>query len=257
MMENLEQITAEEVKRLSSLKIKKFREKYSQFVIEGEHLIEEAVNSDFYQNIVYIMVRNDYENVSFLDMLSELKILRASAKAFDRITETENPQGIAALLKKPDTEFEFDSDIITVLDNVNDPGNAGTIIRTCYWFDVKQVILGNNSVDLFNPKTVRASQGALFNVRTKETEDLKTELDALLSYGYEILVTSLNGTDIEEIQVSGNRKYALVLGNEANGVSPSFLNNKNYKPVSIKGFSACESLNVAISCGIILNRLRR
>ncbi|MGV8017667.1 MAG: TrmH family RNA methyltransferase [Ignavibacteria bacterium] len=257
MMENLEQITAEEVKRLSSLKMKKFREKYSQFVIEGEHLIEEAVNSDFYQNIVYVMVRNDYENVSFLDMLSELKILRASAKAFDRITETENPQGIAALLKKPDTEFEFDSDIITVLDNVNDPGNAGTIIRTCYWFDVKQVILGNNSVDLFNPKTVRASQGALFNVRTKETEDLKTELDALLSYGYEILVTSLNGTDIEEIQVSGNRKYALVLGNEANGVSPSFLNNKNYKPVSIKGFSACESLNVAISCGIILNRLRR
>ena len=257
MMETLEQITAEEVKRLSSLKLKKFREKYSQFVIEGEHLVEEVVNSDFYQNIIYVVARNDYDNLNFLDMLSGVKILRASAKAFDRITETENPQGIAALLKKPDTDFEYESDIITVLDNVNDPGNAGTILRTCYWFDVNQVILGNNSVDLYNPKTIRASQGALFNVWTKEIEDLKTELDALESSGYKILVTGLNGTDIEEMQVSKNEKYAVVFGNEANGVSPSFLNNKNYKLVGIKGYSACESLNVAISCGIILNRLRR
>jgi len=256
-MENLEQIAADEIKRLSSLKIKKFREKYSQFLIEGEHLIEEAVNSDFYQNIIYIIVRNDYSGGDFLDMLSNFKIYRASSKAFDRISGTENPQGIAALLKKPDTEFAFDSDIITVLDNVNDPGNAGTIIRTCYWFDVKQVILGNNSVDLYNPKTVRATQGALFNILAKETEDLKTEIDALESSGYNILVTGLNGTDIEEMEVSKNEKYALVLGNEANGVSSSFLNNKNYKLVSIKGYSACESLNVAISCGIILNRLRR
>ena len=257
MMETLDAITAEEAKRLASLKIKKYREKYSQFLIEGEHLLEEAVNSDFYDDILFVVIRNDYGNFDFLEMLSGLKIFRASAKTFDRITETGNPQGIAALLKKPDADFEYDSDIIAVLDNVNDPGNAGTIIRTCYWFDVKQVILGNNSVDLYNPKTVRASQGALFNVRTKETVDLKTELDALEAAGYNILVTGLNGTDIEELQVLKNEKYALVLGNEANGVSQSFLNNKNYKLVSIKGYSACESLNVAISCGIILNRLRR
>lgn len=256
MMEMFELLTAEEAKRISSLKMKKFREKYSQFLIEGEHLIEEAVNSDYYENIIYIVVRNDYDNVDFLDMLSDVKILRAGSKTFDKITETENPQGIAAILKKPDTSFDYKSDIIVALDNVNDPGNAGTILRTCYWFDVNQIILGNNSVDLFNPKTVRASQGALFNVCAKEIGDLKSELDTLESLGYNILVTGLNGRDVGELQILKNERYVLVLGNEANGVSQSILNNKNYKLVSIKGFSACESLNVAISCGILLNRIR-
>lgn len=255
-MKETEILTAEEAKKLSSLKVKKYRDRLNLFLIEGEHLIEEAVSSDYSGFIEYILVRHDYDNEDFLKKIGGYRIVKASSKHFEKISETSNPQGIAALLNKPESDFEFDSHIIVALDNINDPGNAGTILRTCYWFGVEQIILGNNTVDLYNPKTLRASQGAVFHVSARESEDLKTTLDDLSAQGYDIYITSLNGKNIETCKFEKDKKYVFVFGNEANGVSESILSEKKFARISIKGYSECESLNVGVSSGIILNHIR-
>ncbi len=255
-MKETEILTAEEAKKLSSLKVKKYRDRLNLFIIEGDHLIEEAVNSEYSGFIEYIIVRHDYANEDFLKKIDGYRIVRASSKNFEKISETANPQGIAAVINKPETEFEIDSDIAVALDNINDPGNAGTIFRTCYWFGVNQVILGNNTVDIYNSKTLRASQGAVFHVSAKETEDLKSSLDELSKQGYEILVTSLEGPDIGKFRFEKSKNYVIVFGNEANGVSESIISEKKFSKISVKGYSECESLNVGVSAGIVLNHIR-
>jgi RNA methyltransferase, TrmH family len=250
-------LTAEEAKKLASLKTKKYRDKYNQFLIEGEHLIYEAINSGYTDAIEYVVLRNNYNNDAFLDNLEGYKILETGKRNFDKISETSNPQGIAALVRKKYSNNETDTDIIVALDNINDPGNAGTIIRTSYWFGVSNVLLSSNSVDLYNSKTVRASQGALFHLNIKEDSDLNAELETFRLKGYEIVVTCLESTELEIYPVEKGKKYVIVFGNEANGVSESIVKNKNFGKVSIKGFSECESINVAVSSGIILNHFRR
>ncbi|MCE1166030.1 MAG: RNA methyltransferase [Bacteroidetes bacterium] len=255
-MKETEALTAEETKKLASLKIKKYRDRLNLFIIEGEHLIEEAVNSEFSGFIEYILIRHDYSNNNFLNNIDGYRIVKTSTKNFEKISETTNPQGIAALINKPDSEFEIDSEIVVALDNINDPGNAGTILRTCYWFGVNQIIHGKNTVDIYNSKTLRASQGAVFHVSARETEALKSTLDELYSKGYEILITSLDGNDIESYSFGKNKKYVIVFGNEANGVSEPIMNEKKFTKISVKGYSDCESLNVGVSSGIILNHIR-
>lgn len=234
------------------LKDRKFRSEEKKFIIEGAHLIEEAVSSKYYNNnIEKIFVRKDFDNKNLLDKISEYDIEYLSSKEFDKISDTVNSQGISAILKINDKINLKDSgNIILALDKINDPGNLGTILRTVYWFGVELVLLSNDSVDLYNPKTVRASQGAILNVLVKTGLNLSEELKNYQDY--KVFLTDLSAKKyIEEVNLEKTDKIILVFGNEATGISQELL-DENYQKIKIKGYTACDSLNLSISAGIML-----
>lgn len=238
------------------LKDRKFRSEEKKFIIEGAHLIEEAVSSKYYSNsIEKIFVRKDFDDKNLLDKISEYNIEYLSSKEFEKISDTVNSQGVSAILKNNDKIILQNSgNIILALDKINDPGNLGTILRTAYWFGVELILLSNDSVDVYNPKTVRASQGAILNVLVKTglnlSEDLKNYQD------YKVLLTDLSAKKyIEEVNLNKSDNIILVFGNEAAGISKELL-DENYEKIRIKGYTNCDSLNLSTSAGIMLYYFR-
>lgn len=239
------------------LKERKFRAEQKKFIIEGSHLIEEATKSKYYKNnIERIFIRKDFEDKQLIDELSgkyELEYL--SSKEFEKISDTVKSQGISAILSITDeVKTKETGNIILALDRINDPGNLGTILRTAYWFGVDLILLSKDSVDVYNPKTVRASQGAMFNLK------IKTELDLIREVknhrDYKIFLTDLNASkNLEDVNINKSDKIILVFGNEATGLSAELL-NAGFEKIKIKGFSECESLNLSISAGITLYYFR-
>jgi TrmH family RNA methyltransferase len=176
---------------------------------------------------------------------------------FTKVAETENSQGIAAVVhkRKPaNIDSLLKSKLVIALDRINDPGNLGTIIRTAYWFGVDAVITGENSVDIYNPKVLRSTQGGMFHVNIIENMPLEKTLVDLCSIGFNVYLLDVKAPkNLEEIKVQD--KIVFVFGNETDGISKNIL-NKGYQSVKIEGYSNCESLNVAVSCGIVLQCFR-
>jgi TrmH family RNA methyltransferase len=254
-------LTNNEAKYLSSLKQKKFRDSENKFIIEGLHLVQEAVSSNYYYNKlekIYISEKYVDPAVSRLVKSAGVPFEEIPERQFQKISETQNPQGILALVEKF-THKKLDYKNITtvlVLDTINDPGNLGTIIRTAWWFNADAVLLSKNSAEPYNPKVVRASQGALFNIPVYEEINLEEELEALSHENFNIYLADLNAdNDISWFHFNQSPS-AFVFGNEAHGIRPDIINSKSYTRIKIPSYSDCESLNVAISAGIILYRYR-
>ena len=251
-----ETLTNNEYKLIASLQNKKFRDSNNLFVIEGEHLIEEYLKSNLpADNIKYIILRNDYQNDSLTDRLSEFNIHKLNRARFDKLCDTKNPQGIIAVITGKIQNQNKDYRFIVALDRINDPGNLGTILRTCYWFGVDSVLISENSADIFNPKTIRSTQGSLFHMNIETNVKLPEKLNALSRNGYNVFVTSLNGETLNTNPKPG--KCVLVFGNEANGVSSEILNNSNFQQIKIEAYTDCESLNVSVSAGILIREFRK
>lgn len=259
-------MTNAELKYFSKLKQKKFREQEDKFLIEGENIITECLRSENYKmNLKKVFIREDYINDKLTDMIqnssSRIEIISLTEKNFNHLTETINPQGIIGVVAKPDRKFKdqkFTADVIVALDSVNDPGNLGTIIRTCHWFGIKDLITGTDSVEIFNSKVIRSSQGSIFYLNIREGIDLEKELELLHKSGYKIILTGLNSQIfLDEYKINRKNKYIIVFGNEANGISRNILGNKNYEIIKIRGYSECESLNISVSAGIVLNTFQR
>lgn len=248
-------ISNKELKLLASLKLKKYRELHGLYVIEGEHLITEFIKSGN-KGLLYVIMRHDYDNKLLIEKLTEHTVYRISNRNFELISETVSPQGILAVLQISKDNKSLDGNIIVALDSINDPGNLGTILRTCYWFGIDSVLIGKNSADIYNSKTIRASQGAIFYLNLKYDSDINIELEKFLDKGYNIYLASLSGKSISEKTVLKG-KSIIVFGNEANGISKEILNNKNYYQIKITSYTDCESLNVSVSAGIVINEFKR
>ena len=255
-------MTINEIKYFSKLKQKKFRDSENRFLIEGEHLIEECLESGFYKNnLEKVIVRKDFDNETLLSKINSHKgspeIISIDTKSFNQISETVNSQGIIGVVSKLNTELSqnsVDSKLTVALDSINDPGNLGAIIRTCYWFGVDELLIGKESVELYNSKVIRASQGALFNLNIREEVDMEKELQAKDNKGFRIYLTDLSSDKyISELKFASDEKYLFVFGNESNGINKKILGNRNYEKMRIKGFSDCESLNISVAAGIVLN----
>lgn len=139
------------------------------------------------------------------------------------------------------------------MDRVSDPGNLGTIIRTAYWFGVKQIVLSRDSADPYNPKVVRSTQGGIFYTNIIEDADMCDLLKNYVTAGYKVYLFTIDGSQkLSEVVIDHNSgKSVLVFGSEAHGISEELL-NMDFEKVKVEGFSECESLNVAISAGIAL-----
>ena len=170
----------ETIKHIKKLKEKKYREEYHEFIVEGIKMIEEAINEG--AKIKSIIICEDCKTQGAIpnDLMYEiakLNCIYVAEKIFNTITDVINPQGIMAVIEKPnarDNTIDFSANVSLLLDNIQDPGNMGTILRTADSLNMKQIIVSKGSADVYNLKVVRSTMGAIFRVKVIEVENLVT-----------------------------------------------------------------------------------
>ncbi|WP_082233640.1 TrmH family RNA methyltransferase [Halobacillus massiliensis] len=232
------------VKEWKKLKTRKYRNKLRRFIIEGEHLVEEAAQSDW--TMVEVIVSEGYEGQ--LHNKVNGSIILVSEQVFKEASDTETPQGIAAVIEKKELTFKNEPYTL-LLDSIQDPGNLGTLIRTADAAGFKQVILGKGTVDVYNEKTVRATQGSLFHLSVLQGE-LEDVIPKLIDDGIPVYAAALEGAKaFKEIEPSSSA--ALLLGNEGQGIADAYL-QLSTEQVFIPIYGQAESLNVAIAGGILM-----
>ena len=243
------------IKFLKSLHSKKFRIKHSQFIIEGHRIIKEAHKANVEFDGIWCSDEYAKKNKPFLDFVRDTQFNYeiTSEKSLSQVCDSKNNQGIIGLIDLPnDKELNINSSNFLILDNISDPGNMGTILRTAVWFGIKDVILSSECVDLYNSKVVRSAMGAHFHLNQIIINSLDSVIPKLQKDGFSIIGAELDGTSINKFTVPN--KWALVLGSEAHGISPSIKSLLD-ESVTILNKDNIESLNVAVATGIILNSL--
>ena len=235
-------ISKNQIKFIKSLSLKKNRVKAQLFVAEGEKIVNELLNSKF--EIEHIYATKQFSGINSSEK-SALTVV--SNEELSRISNLTSPNNVLAIVKISQKESEKSGGIKLVLDDVNDPGNLGTIIRICDWFGVTQLICSNSTVDCYNPKVVQSAMGSLFRLDIKYL-DLATYL---ANIDTPIYGAYMNGVDVKGQEFP--KQAHLIMGNEANGISESiskYITNK----VSIKNIGGnTESLNVAVATSILLH----
>lgn len=235
------ELTHAQIKMIRSLKDKKFRDEYGLFVVEGEKLVREALDSSYEVESVYRMEEIG-ENV------------------MSRISICATPSPVLALVRIPADRSSYgkcdiSGGLCLALDSVRDPGNMGTILRVADWFGVETVYLSPDCTDIFAPKVVQATMGSIFRVRT-EVADIPELCRTFTSQGRPVYGTLLDGEDIYASDLE--ERALVVMGNESNGISGA-VRNEISRGLRIPSFgkSGAESLNVAVATAVTLSEFRR
>lgn len=229
------------IKELKKLNIKKYRDDSQLFIVEGEHLVTEAYKKGFLIEIFKL------ENC---DLNLDVKSNIVSLNVMKNISTLDSVPKIIGVCKKLD-EKELGNNIL-ILDEIQDPGNLGTIIRSSVAFNVNTIILSKNCVDVYNSKVIRATQGMIFNINIIE-RDLEEFIPQLKTNGYKIYGTRVdNGKNIKNVEK--NQKRCIIMGNEGKGVRKSILDMCD-EYIYIDMNKSCESLNVGVATSIILYEL--
>ncbi|WP_442865081.1 TrmH family RNA methyltransferase [Alkalihalobacillus sp. CinArs1] len=241
----IESVKNQKVKDWKKLQTKKGREKASSFLIEGPHIIEEAARANALVQEIIISESTDFEIDLFKDRPA---VYTVTDKVMKELTATETPQGILAVCKMSESSLAETGKFI-LLDAIQDPGNLGTIIRTAHSAGYDGVLLGHGTVDLYNSKVLRSTQGSLFHIPIKKV-DLRHAVKDLKDAGVSVYATEVSGgTPYHQLQ--GPEQFAVIMGNEANGVSKE-LQELAHDKVYIPIYGGAESLNVAVAAGILM-----
>ena len=231
------------IKDVVKLQNKKYRDLTNTFVVETTHLVEEAEKAGIVKEL--FLVEDE-----FVDRDDTYFITKDIMK---KISSMESPSNVLAVCEKSNSKEIIGSKIL-LLDEIQDPGNLGTIIRSSVAFGVTTIILSNDTVDLYNPKVIRASEGMFCHINII-TMDLEEAIKEIKEKGIKVYGTNVvNGKEVNTI--SDKSSYALVMGNEGNGVKKHIqeLCDENlYIPMN----ESCESLNVGVACSILLYELGR
>ena len=234
----IESINNEKVKYWRKIRTNKYINEYGEYIVEGEHLVEEAIKSGKAKYLI-ILDGTNYE--------SNLEKYYVNEKVMNSVSLLKSVPTVMCVVKICSNETDFGKKVV-LLDDVQDPGNVGTIIRTAYAFNFDTVILSKKTASIYNDKVIRASQGMIFHINVI-TDDLLNIIPKMKKEGFKIYSTLMNGKITpEEIN---DEKFAVVLGNEGAGISESVQNlcdNSIVIPINNK----CESLNVAITGAIIM-----
>jgi RNA methyltransferase, TrmH family len=242
------------VKTINSLIHKKYREKHQLFVAEGEKLIKDLIRMN--APVVTIISSKTFDSIP-----NGVEFIQCLPYELDKLSLLMNNQGIIALVKITEKHLDFynlDKQLSIGLDGIQDPGNMGTIIRLANWFGIKNILCSNDCVDIYNPKVVQASMGALMGVDIHYT-DLENALHELQKISdYMVYGTYMQGDSIYTAQLSTNG--ILVMGNEGKGISEKIgqkINKKISIPAFFNGSFNAESLNVGVATGIIISEFVR
>lgn len=241
-------ISNNEIKRVRSLQQKKYRDESRLFIVEGEKMVEEALASSF-----------EVETVYYRSEIGE--------EAMKKISALTNPSPALAVVHKPDNIYDFSLEPLSQpglflgLDTIRDPGNLGTILRIADWFGIDALYASKDTVDVFNPKVVQATMGAIFRVKFHYV-DLPSVASEILKYGGKVYGTFLDGENMYKMDLDTGKDSAvmIVIGNESEGISSkmeSLVSDKLYIPPYPEENSGSESLNAAIATAITLAEFRR
>lgn len=242
------------IKHIKKLKEKKYRDLNNEYIIEGTKLIKEAIEEN--ANIKQIVICDNCQNTDIIPKelmyeIAKYECIYVTEKIFKNISDVNTPQGILAIIEKnnKETQIDYSQDIIVVLDDIQDPGNLGTILRTVDSIGLTQIIVSKGTADCYNPKVVRSTMGAIFRVKIIESEDLEKTLKEMKKHKFKITVSSLQTKNtIYDINYD---KKVIVIGNEANGVEQKIQNIADEK-IKIPMLGKTESLNASVATGIIL-----
>lgn len=236
----------ERVKRWTKLQKKKYREEFGEYIVEGEHLVLEAYKA----GVLVELILEENENV-----IVDVPFTYVTKEVIDKISSLDSPCSILGVCKKIDSN-EIVGNKILILDDIQDPGNLGTIIRSAVAFNIETIILSENTVDLYNSKVLRATQGMIFHTNIVKM-NLDVAINEIKSRGIVVYGTNVVlGVDASTLESSDKEKYALVMGNEGKGVRDEIADICD-KNLYININKNVESLNVAIAASILLYELGR
>lgn len=235
-------------KELISLKQKKFRQRYGQFLVEGEKSVSELLSSDY--TINEILVTNQFLEKSNLKT-DNSKTLIISEKDMKSISTLDTPPGIIAVSNFKDNSFNpknLEHKITLMLDDISDPGNLGTIIRIADWYGIENIICSENTVDLYNPKTINSTMGSFARVKL-----FYINLDVFLNETkIKKIACVMNGTSIETIKKQS--EALIIIGNESKGLKKQLIEKSDFK-ITIPRKGKAESLNAAIATAIVCQKI--
>ena len=230
------------IKYIKKLNEKKYRDEFNEFIIEGEHLVLEAYKANLLKEVVLLSGYSIDIGVPHIEVTDSI---------MKYISNLDTPCNILGICKKK--QDSVIGNRILLLDDVQDPGNIGTIIRSCVAFNVDTIILSKGCVDIYNPKVLRATQGMIFNINI-----IINDLDEFIKNikgTYKIFGTDVNnGKSLKNIEKVS--KFAIIMGNEGKGVKKELLDLCD-EYIHIDMNESCESLNVAVATSIILYELNR
>jgi len=253
-------ISKSRLKNVLSLKFKKYRAQRKLFLIEGYRLCQEAFQSDY--TIETLLINPDMLSSQKIKEIvqvarnQQVEIIEIEKSAVNRLTETVHSQGIFGIVqqKKYNLDFVLNKDIklIVIINEGQDPGNVGTIIRTCDWFGIDVILLSKGTVELHNPKVTRATMGSIFHLPVVEEIKLQEMLPQLKKLGYHIFGADVNG-EYSYHQIEYPLPLALVIGNENRGFEQDIQHFD--KTIKIPSHGKAESLNMAVAAAIIMSRM--
>jgi TrmH family RNA methyltransferase len=235
-------IDNKKIKDIKKLHNKKYRDKMGMFLVEGRHLVLEAYKKGYLKELII-----EQDEIFPLDV----ETTYVTNNIINYISDVEAPQNIMGLCTKKEKNTDIGNKIL-MLDNIQDPGNLGTIIRSAVAFNIDTIVLSNNSVDLYNSKVIRASQGMIFHINIIN-EDLLNLIPKLKENDYKIMGTKVtHGKSIKKIEKL--EKFVIIMGNEGNGLTEE-VSDLCEEFIYIDMNAVCESLNVGVATSIILYEL--
>lgn len=228
---------------------RKERERSGEFLVEGFHLVEEALKNT--EQVMQLIVREGVE-LPMLWPIDNVAIVEVTAAVAKEFAETETSQGVFAVCKQPllDVDVMATWRKVLLIDAVQDPGNIGTMIRTADAAGLDAVILGKGCADLYNPKTLRSAQGSHFHIPVIRG-DLEEWIEQLQNNGVPVFGTALDEDAVVYSDIEHTGAFAIMMGNEGSGIHPQLLSRTDQN-IIIPILGQAESLNVAVATGIVL-----
>ncbi len=245
------------IKEIKKLKEKKYRLISNMFLVEGFRFTEEALESDFEVVHIFISAKGEskFESSSVKNKLQEnTKVYSLSDSLFKGICDTDNPQGIIAVVRNKPVAIKYDYGFYILADKIQDPGNMGTIIRTAHAAGALGVIITKGTVDIYNEKTLRSTMGSIFKIPVIEDKDLSL-VQKLRDSGFKLVTSSLD-TDKNFYDIDLKEKVIISVGNEGNGISDEVYGISDFK-IKIPMPGGAESLNAAVAASIMMYEVVR
>lgn len=243
-------LTKSEIQHVKSLRTKKFRQKYNQFIVEGEKAIAELLQSEIKVETIY-GIDNWLQNN--LPLIKGLDSKTITEKELERISGFEQPNKVLAIAVQPQNKLGdavFKESVTIALDFIQDPGNLGTIIRTADWYGIKNIICSTNCVDMYSPKVINATMGSFARVKVFYAN----LYEALLPHKENVFACVINGDSIYDVEE--NKNAIILIGNEGKGISDELIDIAG-KKISIPKRGGAESLNAAVATAIIVDQMVR
>jgi TrmH family RNA methyltransferase len=233
-------------KEYQRLTRRKYRELTGKYLIEGKRLVDDALQKGIkVEAILLEMMHEEYFGAYPDDILITME-----SNCFSALSDTVNSQGIVAVINKDVAENLDLAEPILILDRLQDPGNVGTIIRTAVAAGIHQIALVKGTVDIYNPKVIRSTAGAIFSAKFIHINNLSEFSQKLKHESYAVIGTALENA-IPCDEVAFPYKSAVIIGNEGNGIEEYVLNNTDFN-ITITLHGEVESLNASIAAGIVL-----